>query len=225
MSDVTAQQAQDYIEAQGYLGLRALADRAGTTPEQVRAFEQAECIPAASYEVAGEVTFTSSFGRYALPVEPRRYYHPSVVEWLQRAMALADGRDLGEVARAVRAAFDSDFDAALRGAPPPWSDGADYAWAYMTDGTWGLCLKDVSIAGLLAKEQARATIRRLVQPEPDHRLSEAERRELEQALSDYERVALPFSPHEVAESSRAREIQPAREKYVIATAASGETDL
>ncbi len=223
MDKVTAQDAQAYIEAEGYLSQQALADRAGTTAERIGALEGAQCIPAASYVVAGAMTYTSSFGSYALPAEPRRYYHRSTLGWVKKAMRLAENHDLAEVAGIVRTDFDRAFDAALNGTESPWPGGADYAWNFVTDGTWGLCLKDVTIANLLTKERARATIRRIVRPEPDHTLSAGERAELECALRNYDKVALPFAPHEFAESSRHNEFQPAIEKYGMAEPSPVET--
>jgi hypothetical protein len=215
MNTTTAQDVQDYLETHNYMTLEGLAERAGTTPSQIRALEDAQCIPAASYVLGGEVTFTSSFGTYALPVAPQRYYHPTILRWVMKAMDLARSLSLADAARIVRANFDKEFNEALNGAEPPWPRGADYAWDFMTDGTWGLCLKNVTAADLLTKERARAVIRRIVQPESDHILTHEERAELETALRNFEKVALPFSPHEVADSSRHKEIRPAVEKYGI----------
>lgn len=215
MATVTAQQVQDYIEAHNYMTLEELAESAGVTPHEIRALEEAQCIPATSYLLGGEVTFTSSFGTYALPVAPQRYYHPSILKWVVKAMDLAQNQSLTDVAQTVRANFDKEFDEALNGSEPPWPRGADYAWDFITDGTWGLCLKDVTAANILTKESARVVIRRIVQPEPDHVLTDEERTELEIALRSFERVALPFAPHEVADSCRYKEIRPAVEKYGI----------
>lgn len=215
MNTTTAQEVQDYVKTHNYMTLEQLAERAGTTPYEIRALEEAQCIPATSYLLGGEMTFTSSFGTYALPVAPQRYYHPSILEWVRKAMELAQSRSLSEVAQIVRANFDKEFSEALNGSEPPWPRGADYAWDFITDGTWGLCLKEVTAANILTKESARAVIRRIVRSEPDHTLTDEERAELETALRSFETVALPFAPHEVADSCRHNEIRPAVEKYGI----------
>ncbi len=216
MTEITAQAVQAYIDAH-YLELEALAVRAGTSPETVRSLEEAQCIPGASYVTGGEMVCTSTFGEYRLPAEPRRYYHPSVLGWVEKALVLAQSHDLAEVARQQRAAFDRDFAEALAGQAPPWARGADYAWDYILDGTWGLCLKDITVATLLKKEFARNAFREIIAPAPDHELSAAERARLEAAIADYEAVALPFAPHEAPESSRVKEIRPAVEKYRLAS--------
>lgn len=209
----TAQDVQAYLEAENYLTLEELASRAATSEEQVRALELARCIPATSYCVGGEMTYTSSFGTYRLPVAETRYYHSDILRWVLRALDLLKTMDIEDVAKVVRAEFDDQFHAALQGAEPPWPGGADYAWNYILDGTWGLCLKDVDVASLLTKEQARVTIRNLVRPEADHVLSAEDRLELEAALVRFETVALPFAPHEVGESCRHKELGPAIQKY------------
>ena len=58
-------------------------------------------------------------------------------------------------------------------------------------------------------------VRRIVSSEPDHELTENERSQLESAIAAFEKVALPFAPHEVADSCRHSEIQPAIDKYHI----------
>lgn len=215
MSNVTAQAVQKYLNDYGYLSLKELAADTNTTPDQIRALEKAECIPATSYLVEGEMTFTSSFGTYALAIDPERFYHPSIKNWVIKALSLTDSHELNDVARIVRDDFDFKFEEALNGSPPPWPSGADYAWNYITDGTWGLCLKDVTVENLLTKEYARATIRGIVRPETDHDLTNSERSQLEEAVANFEKVALPFAPHEVADSCRSSEIQPAIEKYNV----------
>lgn len=213
MDAVTAQEVQAYMRAQNYLTLDELAAQAGTMPDRIREIEAAHCIPATSYVVGGEMSFTSSFGTYHLPVRETRYYHPDIVRWARQALQLLETMDLTEAARTVRADFDAEFDRLLGGAPPPWPGGADYAWNYIVDGTWGLCLKDVDVASLLAKEQARVTIRSIVKPDADHALTGDERRSLQEALAGFETVALPFAPHEVADSCRHSELGPAIRKY------------
>lgn len=213
MNSVTAQDVQAYMRTQNYLPLEELAARAGTTPGQIRELETARCIPATSYVVGGEMSFTSSFGTYNLPVNETRYYHPDIVRWVERALELLETMNLTEVAGRVRADFDAEFNRLLDGAPPPWPGGADYAWNYIVDGTWGLCLKDVDVASLLTKEQARVTIRAIVKPDADHTLTGEERHELQEALADFETVALPFAPHEVGDSCRHSELGPAIRKY------------
>lgn len=212
MSNLFAEDIQRYIESQ-YLTLEALAARAEVTPEHLQQLLEARCVPPHCYEVRGDLVFVSSFGEYKIPVQPRHYFHPSLERWVGKAALLAKVHGLAEVARKIRQDFDEELTAALNGRQAPWPGGADYAWDYMMDGTWGLCLKEISVPNLLGKEFARKEVAGLMQPDPDHRLSLDGREALAAAVTRYNEVAKDFAPHEVAESSRRREIEPAVEKY------------
>ncbi len=212
MSDVTAEDAQRYIDA-NYLTLDALAERAGVAPERVLDLVAAHCIPSHSYEVRGAVVFASTFGEFAAPAPLVRYYHPDIVDWVEKAEALAADHSLSEVARLMREDFERAVEQALDGRAAPWTRGVDHAWAFWMDGTAGLCLKALTVESLVTKECARADIAAIVRPEPEHRLSAAERTALGAAVAQYERVVLPFAPHEVDKSSRRLEIGAALEKY------------
>ena len=215
MSTISAQDVQQYLLEQNYLKPDELAKRTGTTPDQILVLEEAQCIPAASYVVAGEMTVTSSFGTYNLAVTPERYYHPSIEGWVAEALMLAHSRELSDVAKIVRTEFNNHFEEALEGNPPPWPGGSDYAWNYMTDGTWGICLKNIDMEHLLTKEYARETIRQIMSADAADELTADERERLVAAILAYRQVTMPFAPHEFEESSTQREINPAIERYGI----------
>jgi Family of unknown function (DUF6058) len=208
-------EVERYLDA-NYLRLADLAAQAGITTDRVLELVDAQCVPPHSHEVRGVVVYASTFGEYTAAVPPRRYYHPSLVDWVRKASALARNHTLADVARRMRKDFEQAFEAALDGRTPPWPRGVDYAWAYLMDGTWGLCLKEISTPNLLQKEFARETIRRLVSPDPDHVLSPAARAALIEAIRAYDAVAADFAPHELGDSSRAREVGAAIEKYGLA---------
>ncbi len=215
MGRVDREDVQRYLDA-NYLTLKELSASAGVTPERVLELVDAQCVPPHSHEVRGLAIFASTFGEYTAPVPPERYYHPSLVDWVKKASALARRHTLADVARRMRKDFEQAFEAALDGRPPPWPRGVDYAWAYLMDGTWGLCLKEISVANLLQKEFARQTIARLVSPDPRHELSATAREMLIEAIAAYNEVAADFGPHELGDSSRCREVGAAIEKYGLA---------
>ena len=215
MSHISAQTVQQYLLEQDFLKPNELAKRTGTTPDKILALEEAQCIPAASYVVEGEMAVTSSFGTYHLPVTPERYYHPSIEGWVARALSLSQTRKLSEVAKVVRAEFDKHFVEALNDNPPPWPGGSDYAWKYMTDGTWGICLKNIDMDHLLTKEYARATIRQIAATDKVDGLTSDERKQLVAAILAYRQVTMPFAQHEFDESSTQCEINPVIDKYDI----------
>jgi hypothetical protein len=124
----------------------------------------------------------------------------------------------------MRKDFEDAFEAALDGRPPPWPRGVDYAWAYLMDGTWGLCLKEISVANLLQKEFARQTVAKIVSPDRHHVLSPAARAALIAAVDAYNEVAADFGPHELGDSSRCREVGAAIGKYGLAEALATRRD-
>jgi hypothetical protein len=215
MDQAKREDVQRYLDA-NYLKLEDLAARAGVTTDRILELVAAQCVPPHSHEVRGVVVFASTFGEFPASLPPERYYHPSLVDWVRKASALARRHTLADVARRMRKDFEQAVETALDGRPPPWPRGVDYAWAYLMDGTWGLCLKEISVASLLQKEFARQTIARLVSPDPQHRLSAAARTALIAAIDAYNAVAADFGPHELADSSRAREVGRAIEKYGLA---------
>lgn len=215
MDRVDCVAVQRYLDA-NYLTLEELAAQAGVTPERVLELVDAHCVPPHSHEVRGVAVYASTFGEYTAAVPPERYYHPSLVAWVKKASALARRHSLADVARRVRNDFEQAFEEALGDRAPPWPRGVDYAWAYLMDGTWGLCLKEITVANMLQKEFARQTIARLVSPDPHHVLSPAARAALIEAIKAYNQVASDFGPHERGDSSRCWEVGAAIEKYGLA---------
>ncbi len=215
MNVVTAETAQAYVDRY-YITLEALVERTGVAATRIDELAEAGCIPPHTYEVRGDIVFASAFGEHRLPSQPRRYYHHGEVEWVKKADALAQDHALAEVARIMREGFDREVADALDGREVRWSADRDHAWNYLMDGSWSLCLKELSAPHLAEKEVARATIARIANADPNHEIDESERAELEAAVAQYERVALPFAPHEVGVSSRRLEVGPAIEKYRLA---------
>ena len=216
MNVVTAEAAQAYVDRY-YLTLEALVERTGVTAARIDELAEAGCIPPHTYELRGDVVFASACGEHRLPSQPRRYYHHGEVEWVKKAHALAQDHALAEVARLMREGFDREVADALDGREVRWSADRDHPWDYLMDGSWSLCLKELSASHLAEKEVARATIARIAKIDADHETSDGARAELEAAVAQYDRVALPFAPHEVGVSSRRLEVGAAIEKYRLAT--------
>ena len=215
MTAVTAEQTQAYIEAY-YLTRQQLSLAAGISEARILELVEARCIPPHAYEARPETTYISSFGSYRLPAASLFYYHPRHVDWIDRAETLAAGLPLTEVAVKVKEGFEADIEAALDGQPLPWPDGLGLVWDYLMDGTWSLCLKDFDIPGLVQKEVARRTIAEVEDAAAGRPISDDERERLRAAVRRYDAVALPFSPHEVGESSRCLEVNAVVRKYRLA---------
>ena len=213
MSAMTPEAIESYIETH-YLTLEELARRSAVSAARVLELIAAHCVPPHSHEVRLQRSYHSEgFGTATVQPESRRYYHPSLVDWIERAETLAEKLDLCAVAERVRRDFAAEVLRCLDGQPSPWARGIDHAWAYVMDGTFGLCLKRLTVPYLVQKETARAAIARLMEQRSPEGPSVGERRDLLEAIARYDAVTLPFAPHELATSSRSLEIAPAMEAF------------
>lgn len=212
MNNVAAEKSQTYID-EHYVTRSELAKLAGLSEDRIVELVDAKCIPPHAYEVRTDNTFVSSFGEYRLPATPRYYYHPRLVNWIEQAESLAKTHTLAKVAEAIKFKFEDDIDKALDGRAMPWPDGTGLVWEYLMDGTWSLCLKEFNVPDLVQKEVARGTIAEITTSCSGRDVSPIERAELENAVAQYNEVALPFSPHEVGESSRCLEVGAVVKKF------------
>jgi hypothetical protein len=212
MSGITAEETQAYIDKY-YVTRSELARLADISEERIVELVDAKCIPPHAYEVRAETVYASSFGEYKLPSTSKHYYHPRLVEWIGQATRLAEKHPLPVVAEHIKAKFEEDIHKTLDGRPLPWPDGTALVWDYLMDGTWSLCLKDFNVSDLVRKEVARGTIAKIVKASSDCGITATERTELEDAVRCYDEVALPFSPHEVGESSRCLEVGSVVKKF------------
>ena len=196
-----------------YVTRNELARMAGISATRIVELVQNKCIPPHCYEIRPTINCVSTFGDYQLYSNPEYYYHKRHIDWIERALVLARIHSLGEVAETVKETFFKDLKAALGTQPAPWPAGMEQAWTYLMDGTWGLCLINFDIEGIVDKELARKTISNIVKDANDRKITALERKALTQAVNRYNRAALPFSPHEVGESSRILEIAAVVEKF------------
>lgn len=198
-----------------YLTIAAVAAKSGVTTARVRDLEKAGCIPGHTHEWREDTVVTGVFGEFRFPAAALHYYHPSVVDWIRKTAAFPDDMPLTELAAGMRDRFAAELLEAIDGRTPPWPDPVAYAWAYVLDGTWGACLKEITPQSMLTKEYARKAIRDL---RAKNRMpTKAERKVLTRHVAGYERVAMPFAPHETPTCSRTREILPAVRDWDLET--------
>ena len=136
-------------------------------------------------------------------MRPTRIYPKSLADWIRRAAPMADEIGLEAAAKQIRKDF---MDPIIEALPTRWPDGPEGAWRLLRDGSWGLCLKEISPQSAIGKERARARLSEIGASD-----NPRDREAIRAAIEDYDRVALPFAPHERPESSRQREIDPVRE--------------
>lgn len=197
---VTADEVLAYV-ADNYVSIEHLAAQTQVSANRIAELIAAECVPPHAYDITGEIVISSAFGSFRQPMAPRRVYPPSLAAWIRRAEPLAREIGLKDAADQIRTEFLAPIAEAL---PDRWPGGPQVAWALLRDGSWGLCLKDISPETAITKERARITV-------AAHRASGPnDPAPLQVEIANYDAVALPFAPHERPESSRAREIDPAR---------------
>ncbi len=213
---VPANLSQAYID-EHYITRPALAEMAGVPETKIVELSEKKCIPPRAYEVTNKAIFTSSFGSYELEGDVLHYYHPKHVDWIATAEEFAESYSLEEVAVRVRDKFTADILEALGNNPMPWPDGIALVWDYLMDGTWSLCLKEFDVPGLVQKELARRSIADITKKADPAHISKVDRAALRKAAAQFYEVALPFSPHEVGESSRCLEVNATVKKYGIET--------
>ena len=197
---VTADEVLAYI-TENYVPIEHLAAETQVTAERILDLIAAECVPPHAYDITGEIVISSAFGSYRQPMTPRRVYPPSLAAWIRRAEPLAREIGLKDATRQIRAEFLAPIAEAL---PDRWPGGPEDAWALLRDGSWGLCLKEISPENAITKERSRVAV-------AAHRASgKGDPAPLQAEIAIYDAVTLPFAPHERPESSRAREIDPVR---------------
>lgn len=190
-----------------YLTVAAVAAKSGVTSARVVELQDAGCIPGHTHEWRDETLVSGVFGEFRFPGSVIRFYHPSVVDWIRKTATYPDDMPLTDLATKMYDRFSEDLTATLNGRAPPWPDPVNYAWAFVLDGTWGACLKEITPASMLAKEFARKAIRDLLAE--NRKPTKAERTKLKKLVEGYEQVAMPFAPHEIPTCSRTMEIMPA----------------
>lgn len=201
---------REYLDRH-YLTIAAVAARSGITSERVAELEEAGCIPGHTHEWRDETVVNGVFGEFRFPGSTVKFYHPSVVDWIRQTATFPDDMPLTDLAEKMYERFGEDLMSAIGDRMPPWDDPVNYAWAYILDGTWGACLKEIKPTSMLTKEYARKAIREL---KAENRMpTEAEKVELRNHVAGYEEVAMPFAPHEVPTCSRTLEIKPAIKEW------------
>ncbi len=206
----------EYLEAE-YLSLSRLAKTAKITTDRVKELEETQCIPGHSYAISRAASVICTLkGAYTENSELDKFYNPSIVKWIERAESLAKDLSLTDVAMQIRNEFNQEFNKVFGHTITPGCKGLDHAWRYFINGTWGICLKDISIACMANKEMSRLKIASLVKMnDAAHELSKVEKLELQEAVNTYESATKLFPPHLLPTCSRTCEVEPAVRKYLL----------
>ncbi len=214
MSQPSAAEMYDYL-SKNYYTMKQLVEFSQLEETKILKLIQHQCIPPHSYEVKNEAIFSNQIMEYTVNRSTLRYYHPSLIQWIHNANELVQKYNLHEAALIIRDDFYKKLMVAFG---DEYIDDHHYytkTWEYLMNGTWGICLKEISVNAIAKKELARKKIASIVRADPLHQLTEQERNDLKNAISSYNSVASDFDPYFVAKSSRRLEIEATITKYQL----------
>lgn len=227
---------QTYLHTH-FLTLERLAEAAQVSATEVHDLVRNGCIPGPTYYSRVSVTF-SSFGQDPVEVDDQtliEYYNPSTVDWIRLAEQLASestDRNLLHLASLMRFHFESEFALALKEYPAFKYGYRDYflseneisrdvfhqkvleEWNHVLHGTYGKCLRiPVTARSVVRKGVASARILAITDQLHKEVLSDGERSELIEAMTEFNQVVSEFSPHDRTTSSRKRLFDDLITKY------------
>lgn len=175
-----------------------MAKHCEMTETEILVLENAQCIPGHTYEMRQMSVLSCSGIDTALSehtsLVTTYYYHSSIYTWIQQAKAALKKQSLSVLAFTIKSQFTEQLAAALGGIKTPGCQSFDQAWAYWVDGTWGKCLKEISVPCLAKKELSRHIIVEMMPQDPATLSAEAKTK-LTQAVNDYIAASLEFDPY------------------------------
>lgn len=209
-----------YIE-KNYLAIEQLADQSNLSVDQLKTLINNACIPKHSHTISRQIVFhTDIFGDTVFTVQNKFYYHPSLIKWAMKAYQYLHVANVVEVASKIKAdfthevcqalmeidgakkifhyCFDDDGNIILNGVEKIMSEH----WAYVMDGTYGVCLKEITAKNVILKNIAVAILEEWVNNDAHHKDHLFEK--AQKAAELYDSVAAYFAPHEIIKSTRGR---------------------
>lgn len=192
---------------ENYLTLEALARKSGVPPARIEELIAGKCLPPHSHEAELSIAVTTAIsGRHAAMPKHIRYYHRTLVALASAANRLAQTKGLSAAAADIRQRFEMEV---AKAAGSATDETIKNAWKAWCDGTYGVCLKEVTPGNMIRKVAATQKMQALQDKAQSAPLSASEIAELRDATQRYEEVTGPFGPHEVADSTRGRVYEPA----------------
>jgi len=192
------QQRMRLFLEQNYSTLSQVANDCGINESEILSLETAQCIPRHTYEMRQMVIFSCAGIDDALTenmgLTTTLYYHNSTKFWVENAILLLKNMSLSEVALIVKEDFAKQLHHVLGDIKTPGCQSFDQAWGYWIDGTWGKCLKYLSVDGLAKKELARYHIAEIMKQNPET-VNEQVKIQLTDAVKTYIAASLDFDAY------------------------------
>lgn len=108
MINQSATQMHAYL-AKNFYTLQQLAEHTEVDDTKILELIGAQCIPPHSYEVRNITIFSNTIIESVVNIPPIRYYHRSLINWIQKAIHLGQHHNLSEVAKIIRDDFNREF--------------------------------------------------------------------------------------------------------------------
>jgi len=191
------QHMQLFLE-KNYITLPQLAKHCGVSEAEILTLENAQCIPGHTYALRQILIFSCTGIDEALTentaLTTTWYYHNSTDLWVKEALLASKNMNLAAVAAQVKANFAKQLRKALGDIKTPGCQNFEQAWGYWIDGTWGKCLKEISVDCLARKELARYNIAEIMQQDPAT-ISKNTKIKLTAAVKNYIAASLDFDAY------------------------------
>jgi len=204
-----------------YLTIEQLANRSGISLNQIEKLINNNCIPRHSHAVIKQVIFyTEIFGESIFVDEKIFYYHPSLIKQVVKANQYLGISNFIDVASKMKSDFTNEIREALveiddaqqifrycfNDAGDLLADGIEKLmtehWPYIMDGTYGVCLKEISAKNIILKNIAVSILEEWINCPNQNKNHLYDRARYAAEL--YNRVASDFGPHEIFKSTRGR---------------------
>ncbi|AXA34187.1 hypothetical protein CDH04_07120 [Francisella adeliensis] len=183
MQQLKQEKMKKFIKVK-YITLLELAEKCNVDELDICKLERAQCIPRPSYEVRSTDMFSSPVAEDHLVSTRVHYYHPSIINLAKEALALSAFHELTEVNQQLKVNFRIQLEKEFKGIKTPGCQNFDQAWGYWVDGTWGICLKELTVECMAKKELSRLAITNLMKYEPGT-ISEDNKMKLIDAINTY----------------------------------------
>lgn len=219
-TNISPEEITNYIK-NNYLTIEELATRSHVSVNKLKALIHNDCLPKHSHVISKQLKFhTEIFGETVFVEEAIFYYHPSLIKLAMKANQYLEMENFVDVANKMKADFIQELHQALieiDEAKTVFSycfdnDGNILAkgieklmaehWPYIMNGTYGVCLKDISAKNMLLKNIAVALLEEWCNASLQNKAPLYDRTRYAAEL--YDRVASHFGPHEILKSTRAR---------------------
>ncbi len=186
-----------------YLTIEQVAARANVSPSRILELVANQCIFQHSHIVDIDFQFSSLiFGSTDKLKATIHHYHTSIIYWIKKAEHLTLSYSLHDTANIMKQNFMREYSQAYQQLLLPEAElQKSFAenWLYLLNGTYGVCLKEITAVNILRKNVVIAQLSQWINNQNTFDLATAH-----DLLNQYDAIAMPFGPHEIIKSSRER---------------------